>query len=196
MHIPMLLILLLIPIVSSAGPFGIEKGDTKNDPKFANFTALNGEENYLYGKNPPKPHSSFEAYIVRFSSSTGACWVKAIGKDIDADNFGIRTKVELEKISDQIKKKYGNYEKTDRLFSGSIWDDPDDWMMGLYKNERFLMYEWNSKTSSTVAEYDLKSIYAAAKAKDSSDGYVIAEFYFTNHDQCEAEEDKQGEDAF
>ena len=179
-----------------AGPFGIDQGDEPTNSKFADFTTVEGNKKYLAGKNPPKPHSAFEMYVVQFSDSTGACWVKAIGVDIEDDSYGISTRTQAEKIADQISKKYGNYEKTDTLLPGSIWDDADDWSMAIYKNERFLMYEWSNESGANLADHDLQQIFLATKATNSSDTYLVAEFYFTNHDTCEAEKDAKQEEAF
>jgi len=193
----LLLLLSIMSLPLFAGPFGIDIGDMQDDSKFNNFSKLSDDTpNYLIGTNPPKAHSAFDKYLVQFSIASGACWIKGIGKDIESDSYGIRTKSAIDKIAGQISKKYGTSEKSDRLLPGSIWDDPDDWMTALDQNERFYLYEWSRETGATMADTGVRKILLVAQSSGGGDGYAILEFYLDNHDDCEREKSEREEDAF
>lgn len=126
----------------------------------------------------------------------GICFVKGIGKTIRNDSYGITTKGRVDTVAKQLKQKYGTEtDKLDLLFPGSIWDDSDDWMMGVRRNERFYAYSWFSekgfKPVSEVAEIAL-----GARAISGHDGYVVLEFYFKRNPQCDTIIEKAGQDAF
>ena len=188
--------LLLTATNSIAGPFGIEMGDVPSMSKFKDFQEVNGRPNMLLGQNPPKAHSSFENYGIKFSSSSGACWVKGIGKDIEPDAYGTSTKSEMDKVAKQISSKYGKSEKTDMLGYESIWDEADEWLIGLTKNERFYMYQWNSDSGANLEGTGIESMALIAQASDRTTGYIAVEFSFDNKKTCDEEETQQGEDAF
>ena len=62
---------------------------------------------------------------------------------------------------------------------GSIWKEPNDWMMGLKQKERTLVAFWDEETgadmSSTVA-----NIMLEANATSSSSGYLSLSYEFDN----------------
>ncbi len=49
--------------------------------------------------------------------------------------------------------KYGKRTKYDYLRSGSIWDEPKDWMMSLRQEERTLALFWSIDNGSVLAEH-------------------------------------------
>ena len=46
---------------------------------------------------------------------------------------------------------YGEYRRVDVLLPGSIWDEPEDWMMALRQNERQLQAVWDEDKGSTLS---------------------------------------------
>ena len=73
-----LIIFLFITAGLHAGPFGLEMGMTIDEID-ADATELSPGLYQL--PKVPKPHSAFEAYIVKIGPKSGLCWIKAIGKE-------------------------------------------------------------------------------------------------------------------
>lgn len=77
---------------------------------------------------------------------------------------------------------YGTSELLDFLFPGSIWDEGDDWMMGLRQDERFYFAFWDRESGSILPE-DIKEICLGAKALSGSKGYLVLEYYGIEYDK-------------
>ncbi len=82
-------------------------------------------------------------------------------------------------VAKQIEVVYGPSKVFDFLKYGSIWKEPNDWMMGLKQKERTLVAFWDDETgadmSSTVA-----NIMLEANATSSSSGYLSLSYEFDN----------------
>ena len=129
------LISILVVTEAMAGPFGLEKGMSLKD--------IGGKpEKVGHGiyklSSVPKPHSAFEAYVVRISPKGGLYWIKAIGKDIATSTYGVELKSAFNEMEEKLGATYGKHKTMDFLMPGSIWNEPNDWMMGLIKKERIL----------------------------------------------------------
>ncbi len=188
-----LIVLFGLFIVSNAiaGPFGLEMGMPLKE--------IGGEpEKISHGKyrltNVPKPHSAFEAYVVQVAPKGGLCWIKAIGKDIRTSSYGHELKSAFSDMEERLESAYGKHKKMDILFSGSIWDEPRDWMMSLIKKERILASVWDESKGSNLPS-DLKKIGLIASPSARDKGYISIEYSFTNEDSCEAELAAQEDDA-
>lgn len=121
------------------GPFGIARGET--------LAALDKPEQlnpgfYKVG-SVPQPYPNVEDYIVQNTPQHGTCMVKAIGESTPSDSFGQKAKSAIDAVRDDVSTRYGKPTHAfDFLQSGSIWNDPQDFMMGLAKNERTYSYFW------------------------------------------------------
>jgi len=135
-------------------------------------------------------------YSVKYVDGVGICYVNAIGKTIENDSFGFTTKQRVDAIAKQLRQKYGvETDKGDFLFPGSIWDDPDDWMMGIRRKERIYAYLWSSKDGfKPVGE--VAELAVAAQAVSGYAGLVQVGFTFKSEPQCKAIIEKSGQDAF
>ncbi|CRI63934.1 conserved exported hypothetical protein [Thiocapsa sp. KS1] len=173
-----------------AGPFGLDMG--------MSLKGLDEPEKLGHGKykiaNPPKPHSAFEAYIVQVAPESGLCWIKAIGKNIRTSSYGFELQSAFNEMKGRLSGVYGEHETTDLLFPGSIWDEPDDWMMGLVKKERMLGAAWGAAKGSKLPP-DIESVFLAAMPASGDAGYIIVEYSFANEPSCEAELAAQEDDA-
>ena len=175
-----------------AGPFGLDMGMSikQIDP--------NAEEiaPYTYKiKSVPKPHSAFESYVVKVSPKCGLCWIKAIGKDISTSTYGIELKSSFYDLKERLEKVYGESETTDMLFYGSIWNEPNDWMMGLIKNERILCSFWEKEKGLDLKE-NIKVVALAAMPINQNKGYLTIEYSFINKDTCDKEISDLEDNAF
>ena len=159
-----------------------------------NPTLITGQSGYYYVK-PPSPHYEFEKYLVRVDPKEGVFFIKAIGKDLDDSGFGIETKSHFSDIRSMVDSVYGSSELTDILFPGSIWDEFDDWMMGLRKNERYYIAHWENADGS-VFSGNIEKIYLGANALSSSTGYVSLEYYGTKHSELSEKAKKVSAQVF
>lgn len=178
---------------SGDGPFGYDIGqgvDNYPDCKPADTLGM-----YVCSA-PGKPHPEMEAYYVQAFPHTGVCFIKGVGKDISDIGMGTRTKKSIDDIAEQLASVYGtDYEKMDILLPSSIWDDYDDWMMGVLRGDRVYMYNWTSG-SGYVPKKKIANIYMSASATSSTTGYVSIEFYGENEPLCAEAENDVGASAF
>jgi hypothetical protein len=78
------------------------------------------------------------------SPERGLVKLLATGKTIQTNRYGTELKDSFTEIRDTIAKTYGPPQHAfDFLTSGSIWDEPRDWMMGVVKKERTLASYWD-----------------------------------------------------
>jgi hypothetical protein len=176
-----------------AGPFGLDMGMSLDQIK--NKTGKNPElvQDDLYKVEPPNKNEMFETYVVQVSQKYGIVWIKAIGKDITTNGHGIQLKSAFDNLIASIEKTYGKYKKTDFLVRGSIWNEPEDFMMGLVKKDRYLMAGWDKDSGSTLPK-EISSIGVMVSASSSSKGYIALEYYSPN-EKLAADEKKAKQDS-
>jgi len=180
-------------IAAESNPFGL---DLDKHPSQYGCSQHQDSKYWYRCETLPKPHPEFEGYAIRYVEGVGICNVNAIGKTIDNDSYGISTKGRVDAIAKQLKQKYGvETEKLDLRIPGSIWDDPDDWMMGIRRNERIYAYFWSLKDGfKPVGEVAQLSV--GAQAVSGYKGYVKVDFHLKREPQCEAIIEKAEQDAF
>ena len=170
-----------LPNLAVAGPFGLEIGMSHQ------VIIADAEEiaPNLYRKNElPKKSTLFEGYTVQSNPETGLCYLQGIGKDIRANDFGSAVRSEFEDLVRLLERKYGTpHEKYDFVRAGSIWDNPEDFMMSLYKGDRFLAVSWESSEAQSLSD-SLQTIGVGASALSTNTGYIWLEYYFLNYDEC------------
>jgi len=88
----------------------------------------------------PQEHSAFESYVVKIGPESGLCQIKAVGKDINTNTFGLEVKWAFDSMESKLKKSYGEADRQNFLLDGSFLDEPKDWMPGLIKKERILWF--------------------------------------------------------
>lgn len=171
------------------GPFGLEAGLTQKnieDMIGAKLKLLPDSVNLFTSDKLPKQNADFEMYGLLISPKAGLCEIRALGKKIDTDSHGLALKSKFEELSSSLSSLYGKAESTDALLAGSIWKEPQDWMMGLNKKERFLSATWKG-TKETPLKNNIGTISMEARATNSSKGYIYLEYSFTNDDVCQTE---------
>ena len=180
---------------SQSGPFGLNMGMTLAQVK--SVTGKNPElvRDDLYEVTPPNPHDMFESYIVQISPKYGVVWIKAIGKDITTNGHGTQLTTAFDNLVSSIERTYGEYKRTDFLSRGSIWNEPNDFMMGLLKKDRYLMAAWENEYGSTLPD-NLKSIGVIATAISSTEGYISLEYSSQDEEKVDAEKKAKQDSVF
>lgn len=166
-----------------AGPFGLSMGMKKSQ-----FKGLKSTDNmFIYTtETVPKPSSMFESYVLQVGDRNGLCAVKALTDIISTNRYGMSIKEKFNSLKGELEKKYGKHKLQDVLLPGSIWDDPEDFMMGLSKEERYLRAFWDEEERSNLSD-DLKSIVLVAAGLSSDKGVVYIQYEFTNSEACDME---------
>jgi hypothetical protein len=167
----------------SDGPFGLSMGIPED--AFGTTLTKVATGKFLVD-SVPRPNEAFKQYVLEIGKNSGLCWVKAIGKDVPTDSMGYGLKSKFGELEKVLSGKYGKGSKTDILLPGSIWDDPEDWMRGLVKSERYLMTVWDTSKGLKLPN-DISSLAITANATNSDTGYIAVEYTFTNNKLCEEE---------
>jgi hypothetical protein len=182
------LALLYVFLSSSAiaGPLGVDKGMSLEDLKKIGDFAPTENPNLYRAKSIKQGHPDVEFYFATLTPSQGLCKISAATKDIQSSSYGNELKEKFIEIKEALAQKYGSPDKDfDFLRSGSIWNESKDWMMGLYKKERYLTSFWTApqnKLPNSIAAIKVEAI-----ALGSSKGYVSFGYEFDNFDQCLSE---------
>lgn len=167
----------------NTGPFGVWMGMGASD-----FSGeLEEVSPFKYKiKDMPRPHSSFDFYIVKVTPEHGLSWVKAVGNDVATNCYGIELKTAFETMLQRLEKVYGQANVNDFLMYESIWDEPRDWMQALEKGERVLMAMWESSQAEALKNH-IANVVLSASAIGSDSGYVSIDYYFNNSAAAEIE---------
>ena len=179
----------ILPALS--GPFGLQEGLTKKnieDMIGRSIEPVEGNINLYITSSLPKENSDFTSYGLLISPTAGLCQIRAIGKNIDTDSYGLKLQSTFDDLKKSLDSLYGNGEETDILLSGSIWKNQNDWMMGLIKQERFLSAKWNSDHDA-MKKNSLSTIWLEARAQTESSGYILLQYVFNNDNTCQSEID-------
>ena len=193
---PFLIFLTSILLVPSAvsGPFGTEMGMTKADLGITSDTRELALYKYKI-TSMPKNSRMFESYVVRVTPKNGLCYLKAIGVDINTSRYGNDIRTQFERVNSALKKKYTSGTDYDFLSVGSIWDEPEDFMMGLVKEERYLAASYDDEEGSKMVE-DVQAAYLSAYGLSMDKGYLAIDYQFRNYDACKAEVEAVEDDVF
>lgn len=156
------------------GPFGLEKGMSKeqvitlvgkNAVEKEQLDALGGSDIIL--KTAPKTHPGFERYLLFFSKASGLLKIIAVGHDVQTASDGSELRDQFNEIKAQLTQTYGQATKDlDFIHEGSLWDKPEDFMMGLLEKERTVTSYWEPKDGA------LPFVSIELKATNQHAGYV------------------------
>jgi hypothetical protein len=177
-----------------AGPFGFEKGMTRQqilDMVGSRAVVKDTPGDYVIRlSTAPKPHPAFEEYSICFDLQGRLAKIVATGKTIQTNRYGYELKREFESLSKQLETAYGPPSHTfDFLSAGSIWNEPQDWMMGLDKKERRLETYWCTRpiTTSTrpvALPNGLTLVTVEAEGLSSHSGYLSVVYEFDGWNQA------------
>ena len=178
------LLLLLCGMALFAGPFGLEMGWTRQDLTENNVKILVDEGNSLMVE-PPSPHSSFDAYLLSIDSEFGLYSIYAISDSISTSKNGQQFLSEYNHIKEQLISSYGDPTKDiNNLSYGSIWDEPQDFMMSLIKKDRLLGCIWELDEGNGNMTVSL-----IPSAESLSSGFLAIIYNSSNYDEIQAREE-------
>lgn len=165
---------------AAAGPFGIDiEGFNPST-----YACVKSEGSFFKCTGFPAQHPDIETYVVQFHHDIGLCFIKGISKTIHDSRYGENTRRAVDEIYAQLRPKYGTALQGDELRSGSIWDEPEDWMMGIIKSER--KYYYMARATPEVDGVAVWGVFASAL--DTTKSYWSVEFQTSKSDACNAQD--------
>lgn len=168
---------------AEAGPFGLEMGMTLKDIGGSPEQISKGKYRIT---TVPKPHSAFERYVVQVGPKSGLCFIKAVGKPVETNAYGIELRSAFNNMSAKLTQIYGKQSRMDLLLPGSIWKEPNEFMIGLLKNERKLYDVWSVEHKSSLTG-NLESVALGARPLSMDTGSITIDYSFKNKKECDAE---------
>ncbi|WP_223507794.1 hypothetical protein [Pseudomonas sp. BF-B-25] len=177
-----------------SGPLGFEvgiNGDVIEKMTGETPRLVKESENLYLIDRAPKPNDAFEQYGLVISPTVGLCVIRGVGKTIQTNDFGHQLQAGYGAMKDALTTIYGKPKTYDFLMPSSIWKDSNDWMTGLYKQDRTLAAEWKGPGIKN----DINSISIDARALSRDKGYFVVEYAFNNSPECTAELKKQKNDS-
>lgn len=165
-------------LASAQTPFGLRMGLTVAELKrLTGATPDSARQGSYHSTRVPNPNADFEAYGFLVSPTTGLCKLWATGVTVENDGYGSALHSKFDGFQAALDQKYGEHKNYDFLRDGSIWNEPKEWMMGLYKQERILTSFWGDSTSTI-------RVRLKASALGSSSGWLTLDYEFANSSRC------------
>lgn len=167
----MLMLCIGIIICEEISPFGLRKGMTvaeltKIDPK------IEKNNEYTWTIKPSRPNDMFNNYLLKVSPETGLFQIIAMSGIIETNVYGHTLLNQYTTIKEILIEKYGKPDTDiNQLSYESIWDEPRDFMMSLYKEERVI---------GAMIEYNDTIIGLRCIAVSTDAGYITLTYEFDN----------------
>jgi hypothetical protein len=166
----------LVVASETNGPFGLHRGMTQEQviQIVGEDAVIKTKDDLLIVLTVPRPHPAFENYVLIFSPNDGLLQIAALGNDITTSVFGDVLQNSFIEIRSAISQTYGKPEcNYDYLRAGSIWKEPQDWMMGLFRGERHLFTGWNKSLPNGIQRISL-----LAQAPSTETGFLTLSYEF------------------
>ena len=177
----------IFPQYLLSSQFGLNMGETKKDISNKGVS-LKDDGNYWYTTEElPKGNSKLTKYDLLITPKAGLCRIISHTDIMYSNSFGDQLISEFKFFEEALTKKYGINKKYDFVKRDSIWNDPQYWMMGLLKEERYLTVFWNKKDGSNLPQNNIKNISVTAYATSSDKGYISLNYEFLNINECMSE---------
>jgi len=172
-----------------AGPFGLDKGQTKSSLDIDDPT----EPSQVYTlRSVPKPHPAFRNYFAAVGEQSGLCRINAATETFDNDKYGSEARSKVEEIGAQLANVYGKSKSLDFIRSDGIWKGDDEWVMSIKQNERTYAKLWDAQSGAKLKD-GLTRIGLIVRAASADEAFVVLEYDFDNIDACTAEAAKASE---
>ena len=173
----------------ATGPFGLAMGMSKAAIEAAIGSDLDTVEDpsNLYRTTAvPRPLERVDFYGLLILPNAGLCQIRVAGITINSSSHGVELRNEYQRMRDALEGVYGTYREANFLRSGSIWDEPEDWMMAVRRGERVLQAAWDGEEGSTM-QNNVKQVLLTVSAASTSRGWIRLQYEFDNDEECEAE---------
>lgn len=163
-------------------PFGLKPEMSLSQLQKLGNLGSKGIYNYSI-KRLPNGHPDIDDYRLIVTPKHGLCKITAWTDSIKSSSYGDELKGKFESFYEALTGKYGNSKRYDYLKPGSIWNEPNDFMMGLAKKERRLIVFWTKDEGSNLPP-DIDAIALTAHSSNNSQGLISIEYELRNADDC------------
>lgn len=176
--------------VVHAGPFGTQQGMSMKELE-TTVQLTKSSEFFYTSADAPAPNSDFHAYGYWITPEHGLCKVAGISNPIKTNVFGEQLRDKYGSVKAALVEKYSkpSFDKN-YLERGSLWSNPQDFMIGLLKQDRTLAASWYSEDPGTPVKHAVKLppglgvIELDAMADGTSDGKLVLTYSFDVNEKC------------
>ena len=125
----------------SEGIFGLKKGMSVDEIRTLDFGDIKQSSDNInvysiYKPKKPKDVTQMQLLVTPEKGLLQIIFIWSIQTNV----YGDSVRQKFDELHDILTKKYGKGKKYDYLKHGSIWNRPQDWMMGLLKKDRRLIW--------------------------------------------------------
>lgn len=169
---------------SFAGPFGLKMGMSLSEvaedcggetPEYI------ADDRYII--HPVKSHPLFESYIAWIGERNGLYQIKGISREIQTTNYGTEIKQEFDKLLASLEKKYGRFQRINKISSDTLWHDDKYFMTSIAEGSRIYEAHWKNLSDNDFDGLETISIGIKTRATyEYSKGYIWIEYGFLNQD--------------
>ena len=184
------IVLLLAAVSCWAGPFGFEYGMSRADivKAVGKDAVLKEDGDVMMLSTAPKPHPDFSVYMVMVSPDKGLLKIVALTPMIATNVFGEALHAKYDGVQKSLTEVYGTGKSADLVREGSLWTDPQDFMMGLMKEDRVLETVWLFQQPKN----HIVGMVLEATARSTEEGRLTLSYEFEGFsDYMKAKKDKQ-----
>lgn len=184
-----LIIFIMYGRYAYADPFGLKIGTPLSQLEVDN--SIEYPDGKILLKSVPKPHEFFKTYIIKSSKKTGLCYISAFSEEVTTDSHGTQVKSKFNNLKRRLSEKYGKpTDLNDSLKSGSIWNQPEDWVNAIKSQDRKLHAFWN-KDEGKIELIGL-SVFQPPVFQYPM---IVLDYSFNNYDACEKEIEKTSDQS-
>ena len=134
-------------------------------------------------QNPPGNDGDYRLVI---GKEAGLCQIAVFWKINSDSRYGDRTQEKFEQLENALDKKYGSGTKYKFVRAGALWDDDDEFMMSLLKDERYHSSYWDDEDGQKVPA-STQIISLEALGTSSSSAMIKLSYQFKNFSECKKE---------
>ena len=168
---------------------GLKAGDSLSTvrSKTTGLIETNDTGYYKATRLPQNPPGNDGDYRLVIGKKTGLCQIAVFWSIRDDSRYGDNTKDRFEKLENALDKKYGSDgNKYKFVRSGALWDEDNEFMMALLKEDRFHSAYWSQEDGQNLPA-ETKIISLRAIGTSSSSALIKLTYQFNNYDECEKE---------
>lgn len=173
-------LMLIIPTLLFAGPFGMEFGWTLDELENSGaYTWMPDKQGSItsYNVNPTNPHSLLSYYIAFIDDTYGLVSIR-VASDECYSEYQIRNI--YDRLKTQLSSAYGKPEEFDEISWTSDWDGSENFIRSILYGDRVLASIWNLEPAENKAKYVLLGVLPV----DEYTAYVSIEYYSSDFEQA------------
>lgn len=173
-------LLLLLPGLTLAGPFGLEMGMTQEQLKKVCALEKTPLPNYYSTAKVPSPDPLFkDGYRLKVDADYGLVEVSAYTQEIETDIDGTELKKAFHDLEGKLEKQFGKGEFSDYVDSlFTNWTEEDPWMMSLADGGRVFKTVWKSSDKKPVPK-GISEVRLAGMGRDEGHGILVLTYVGT-----------------